>query len=62
MKTYLYRASNLTSTRFWPLIHSGSQFLAPGKNRQFLRFILASEAKLTNKRGKLKKKLKISIV
>ena len=24
---------------FWPLIHSGSQFLAPVKNRQFLQFI-----------------------
>ena len=24
---------------FWPLFHSGSQFLAPAKNRRFLRFI-----------------------
>ena len=40
MKTYLYRASNLKSTTlFWPLILSGSQFLAPVKNLQFLRFI-----------------------
>ena len=40
MKTKLYRASNLKSTiTFWPLILSGSQFLAPVKNRQFLRFI-----------------------
>ena len=29
MKTYLYRASNLSLS--WPLIHSGSQFLAPVK-------------------------------
>ena len=40
MITYLYRASNLKSTIiFWPIIHSGSQFLAPVKNRHFLRFI-----------------------
>ena len=38
MKTKLYRASNLKSL-FWPLILSGSQFLAPVKNLQFLRFI-----------------------
>ena len=31
MKTYLYRASNLKSTIFWPLILSGSQFLGPVK-------------------------------
>ena len=41
MKTYLYRASNLKSipSLFWPLFHSGSQFLAPVKKRRFLRFI-----------------------
>ena len=40
MKTYVYRASNLKSTiTFLPLFHSGSQFLAPVKNRRFLRFI-----------------------
>ena len=40
MKTYLYRASNLKSTSlFWPQFHSGSQLLAPTKNRRFLRFI-----------------------
>ena len=37
MKTYLYRASNLSL--FWPQFHSGSQFLAHAKNRRFLRFI-----------------------
>ena len=36
MKTYLYRASNLKSTiSFWPLFHSGSQFLASVKNCRF---------------------------
>ena len=41
MKTTLYRASNLKSlpSLFWPLIHSGTQFLVPVKNRRFLRFI-----------------------
>ena len=40
MKTYRYRASNLKSNiLFWPLFHSGSQFLAPAKNSRFLRFI-----------------------
>ena len=24
---------------FWPLFHSGNQFLVPAKNRRFLRFI-----------------------
>ena len=33
MKTYLYRASNLKSTLFWPHLHSGSQFLAPAKKK-----------------------------
>ena len=37
MKTYLHRTSNLSL--FWPLFHNGSQFLAPVKNRHFLRFI-----------------------
>ena len=50
MKTYLYRAPNLKST-FWPQFHGGSQFLAPAKNRRFLRFIdnnnWASEASPT---------------
>ena len=38
---HLYRASNLKSipSLFWPLFHSGSLFLAPVKNRRFLRFI-----------------------
>ena len=32
MKTYLYRASNLSlPSLFWPLFRSGSQFLAPVK-------------------------------
>ena len=40
MKTYLYRASNLKSTiTFLALVSSGRQFLAPAKNRCFLRFI-----------------------
>ena len=40
MKTYLYRASNLKSTiTFLTQFHSGSQFLAPTKNRRFLRSI-----------------------
>ena len=39
MKIYLYRASNLKSTITWPLFHCGSQFLAPAKNRRFLRFL-----------------------
>ena len=45
MKTYLYSLLSL----FWPLIHSGSQFLAPVKNRRFLRVIhnWASEASPT---------------
>ena len=34
MKTYLYRASNLKSTLFWPLFHSGSQFLAPATEQK----------------------------
>ena len=38
MKIHLYRASNLPSL-FWPLFHSGSQFLAPMKKCRFLRFI-----------------------
>ena len=39
MKTLLYRASNLKSpSLFCPQFHSGSQFLAPAKNRHFLRF------------------------
>ena len=36
MKTYLYRASNLSL--FWPQFHSGSQFPVPAKNCRFLRF------------------------
>ena len=36
MNTYLYRAS---PSLFWPQFHSGSQFLAPVKNRHFLQFI-----------------------
>ena len=40
MKTYLYRASNLSlPSLFWLLFHSGSQFLVPAKNHRFLRFI-----------------------
>ena len=40
MKIYLHRASNLSlPSLFWPLIHSGSQFLAPVKNSRLLRFI-----------------------
>ena len=40
MKIKPYQASNLKSTiTFWPLFHSGSQFLAPMKNGHFLRFI-----------------------
>ena len=38
MKTYLYRASNLSL--FWHLFQNGSQFLAPAKKCRFLRFIL----------------------
>ena len=40
MKTYLYRASNLKSTITFLAFNScGSQFLAPVKKSQFLRFI-----------------------
>ena len=40
MKSYLYRASSLKSTiTFLASVHSGSPFLAPVKNRRFLRFI-----------------------
>ena len=40
MKTFLYRASNLKSTiTFLAFNFSGSQFLAPVKNRRYLRFI-----------------------
>ena len=41
MKTYLYRAlkSTITFLAFVSLFHSGSQFLAPAKNRRFLQFI-----------------------
>ena len=38
MKTLEHQILSLPSL-FWPLILSGSQFLAPVKNRQFLRFI-----------------------
>ena len=40
MMTYLYGASNLKSTiTFLAFVSSESQFLAPAKNRRFLRFI-----------------------
>ena len=40
MKTLLYRASNLKSTiTFLAFVSNGSQFLAPVKNRRFLRFV-----------------------
>ena len=45
MKTYLYRASNLKSTITF--LHSGSHFLAPTKNRRFLRFIQASSTQIS---------------
>ena len=49
MKTYLYRASNLKSTiTFLTFVHSESQFLAPAKNRRFLRFIHTTEAIATS--------------
>ena len=38
MKIY-HRTSTLKSTIIWPQFHSGSQILAPAKNRGFLRFI-----------------------
>ena len=50
METYLYRASNLKSTiTFLAFFRSGSQFLAPAKNRRLLQVIdnWASEASPT---------------
>ena len=40
MKTYLYRALNLKSTiTFMASVSQRNSFLAPAKNRHFLRFI-----------------------
>ena len=53
MKTYLCRASNLKSSLL-PQFHSGSQILAPAKNRPFLRFIQEQEG-MEERLGEMRK-------